>query len=81
MSFAARVDSPPVASRGLKCGISRLLDSIQTSDEQQALEDMLDNPSWGHKAIFEAVRQEGFSVSIRSIERHRRSECGCKHAA
>jgi hypothetical protein len=81
MSLKERLIEPAKSlSGGKPCGIKVLMDGL-SEDERAALEKALKMDSgWGHTALKIILVDEGHSVSVKIIERHRRKECTCGQA-
>ena len=76
MSLEERLAAPPTAT-GRICAVRELLDSITSANEKAALIRALENKAWGHSALTRELKEEGYDISLRQIERHRRGECKC----
>lgn len=71
MSLADR--KPPKPNR-MVCGVCSLLNSLPPK-EAEALTEMLASSEWRSTWIEDALSEEGYSVSPRTITRHRAGRC------
>lgn len=71
MSLADR--KPPTHVR-VKCVVCTVLEELPPS-EAEALRNMLDSGEWRATWIEDALREEGYQVSDRSLTRHRLGRC------
>ena len=75
MVLADKLATPPPRNAS-RCSVAVLLSSLPDS-EAKALNTMLDGNLWTHKAIVQALADEGYTIGNRSIERHRQGVCKC----
>lgn len=69
---------PDAAIHGKPCSVGALLaDETIPQLERNALQQMLDDRLWSQQMIWDALRDEGFSVGRQSINRHRGGKCRC----
>jgi hypothetical protein len=81
MALADRVTKPaPVAQHGLPCSIGSLIDQLDGA-ELAALNTMLYDLGWNAGQVYDALRDEGYTVGRQSINRHRGQKCRCFKAA
>lgn len=81
MALSQRVTSPPPAPiHGAPCSIGVLLESLDDT-EAAALTDMLFTLGWNATQVYDALRDEGYTVGRQSINRHRRKACRCYKVA
>ena len=77
MALSQRITQPPASTpHGLPCSIGALLDRLD-GDEKAALNSMLYELGWNAGQIYDAVRDEGYTVGRQSINRHRGERCRC----
>lgn len=77
MSLKARVASPPPSTiHGLPCSIGTLIAHLD-GDELAALNAMLYDLGWNAGQVYDALRDEGYTVGRQSINRHRGQKCRC----
>ena len=84
MSLSERLEKVASSNRpGLPCRLGSLLKGDELSDtDKKYLEDVLSVPLGEPTrvpttAIAEALKQEGFTVGVAAVQRHRRKECRC----
>lgn len=77
MALSDRVSKPPAATQhGLPCSIGSLIDQLD-GGELDALKAMLYDLGWNAGQIYDALRDEGYTVGRQSINRHRGRKCRC----
>lgn len=77
MGLAQRIQAPPPSTvHGLPCSIGALLAQLE-GDEQAALNAMLYDLGWNAGQVYDALRDEGYTVGRQSINRHRGNKCRC----
>lgn len=77
MSIAARIKEPAKPSmNGMPCSIGHLLKTLD-ADEAKALTVMLYDLNWNAGQVYEALREEGYTVGRQSVNRHRGGRCRC----
>lgn len=77
MGLSERVSNPPPAPvHGHPCSIGALLDTLE-GDERDALLAMLFDLGWNATQVYDALRDEGYTVGRQSINRHRGGKCRC----
>lgn len=80
MSLSQRVTQTPERRHGLPCSVGQLLDTLEGA-ERDALVSMLGDPQkrdgWSAGDIYEALRAEGLTVGLQTINRHRGGKCRC----
>lgn len=78
MALSDKLNAPtPPSPHGLPCSIGALLDQLE-GDEKAALEHMLATPAvWNATRLYDAVRDEGYTIGRQSVNRHRRRACRC----
>lgn len=77
MALSERVTTPPPApTHGTPCSIGALLDTLEEA-ERAALKAMLYDLGWNATQVYDALRDEGYTVGRQSINRHRREACRC----
>lgn len=77
MALADRVTKPaPTTVHGLPCSIGALLERL-AGDELAALNTMLFDLGWNAGQVYDALRDEGYTVGRQSINRHRGQKCRC----
>lgn len=79
MSLLEKLQNPPVRSNGRPCSIGKVLSSISDPEEQRALQRMLNE--WNAAAVYNALTEEGYTVGVQQIGRHRRHQCSCSSRA
>jgi hypothetical protein len=84
MSLSARLqDSVNSGRPGLPCRLGSLLRGDEfPKDEKEYLEKILDVELGDPKripttSIAQALRQEGYLISVAAVQRHRRKQCRC----
>ena len=84
MSLSARLQEAASLGRpGLPCRLGSLLRGDEfPKDEKEYLEKILDVELGDPKrvpttAIAQALRQEGYLISVAAVQRHRRKQCRC----
>jgi hypothetical protein len=77
MALKDRVQAGPSATiHGLPCSIGDLIGRLE-GDELAALNAMLYDLGWNAGQVYDALRDEGYSVGRQSINRHRGRKCRC----
>lgn len=78
MALAERITqpSPTTPWTGLPCSIGALLASLDPK-EAGALNTMLYELGWNSTQVYDALRDEGYTVGRSSINRHRGQRCRC----
>jgi hypothetical protein len=77
MALSDRVTKPaPAALHGLPCSIGSLIAQLD-GKELTALNTMLFDLGWNAGQVYDALRDEGFTVGRQSINRHRGQKCRC----
>ena len=77
MALADKIASPPPrTTHGLPCSIGSLIDQLD-GDELAALNTMLYDLGWNAGQVYDALRDEGYTVGRQSINRHRGRKCRC----
>lgn len=83
MSLSDRLQNVSATAKASVCKIGRLLQADQLSPEDKKyLSTILDTPENDpnrvtNAALARVLREEGFDISDSSVDRHRRSDCGC----
>jgi len=81
MALTDKLTNPPQAPQhGLPCSIGELLKRLNAgrqTDELDALHAMLYELKWDAGRIYDALRDEGYTVGRQSINRHRGQKCRC----
>lgn len=83
MSLSERLQSASKESNAKLCKIGALLNSNSLSDkDKKSLVETLDVPEGTpgritNVAISKILREEGHDVSLSTVDRHRRKDCGC----
>ena len=81
MALTDKIKSGPNAPvHGLPCSIGSLIDQLD-GDELAALNAMLYDLGWNAGQVYDALRDEGYTVGRQSINRHRGRKCRCFKAA
>lgn len=82
MALADKITAPPPATQsGLPCSIGSLISQLE-GVELAALNTMLFELGWNAGQVYDALRDEGYTVGRQSINRHRGRKCRCfKEAA
>lgn len=84
MALSDRLAEPTRQTGGTPCSLGAMLATLEGA-ELDALQAMLGTPErrgWTAPAIYEALRDEGYSdVAMRSINHHRGGRCRCAKAA
>lgn len=79
MALSDRVTNPPKAKCGVPCSVGTLLASLEGA-ERDALLAMLGTPEqrgWSAFDIYTALTEEGHTVALQTINRHRGGKCRC----
>lgn len=74
MSLADSLAREAVTTKGPRCSICQLVDSLEPSDQDTLLAAFADT-RFTSAAITRALRSEGHPVSAHTITRHRKGEC------
>ena len=81
MSLSERLNKATNKAHGLPCPIAVILRSLDEANAKalvEALECSVDSPDrLTTPAIQGALLEEGFSVHVKGIEKHRRHTCRC----
>lgn len=84
MALSERVKAgQPATIHGTPCSVGLLLDALEGA-ELDALKTMLGTPErrgWTASEIYSALIEEGHSVALQTINRHRGGRCRCSKAA
>lgn len=82
MPLADRITQPDSSYPRTPCSIGTLLRELPTA-EAKALRKMLDAPwrVWTHRAIEQALRDEGHPFGDQMVGKHRRGQCSCAKKA
>jgi hypothetical protein len=81
MALSDRIAKPPAATQhGLPCSIGSLVEQLDGA-ELAALNTMLYDLGWNAGQVYDALRDEGYTVGRQSINRHRGQKCRCFKAA
>lgn len=77
MALADRITTPPQQGvHGFPCSIGVLLDTLEGA-ELKALNQILYELGWNATQVYDALRDEGYTVGRSSINRHRNERCRC----
>lgn len=79
MSLAERLSEKPLAKHGLPCSVAVILNTLE-GEELEAFMTMLgtdEQRGWPASDIYEALRAEGHTVAMQSVNRHRGRRCRC----
>lgn len=78
MSLVERLANAKPKESGLPCGMSKILDQMDSPD-RQALEDVLfaEPRRISNAQLQEILLDEGYDISSTSIKLHRRKQCRC----
>jgi hypothetical protein len=66
--------TPPEKQK--RCPFGRTIDALEKED-RAVLEAALADERWTHRALFDALRQRGITVSRETLTRHRTKACQC----
>ena len=67
---------PPKNISKRRCAVCKLVDSLNDDPgEQNALDTLLRDSRWSYPALSAALREQGFEISVKSLERHIASLC------
>lgn len=80
MALHEKLNKPQPPMHGLPCSIGTVLEALDDT-EKQALETMLADRSWSQDMIWQALKDEGYTVGRQSVNRHRADKCRCDKAA
>jgi hypothetical protein len=80
MALSDKLSAPPQAMHGLPCSIGSLLSELEGA-EKEALEHMLATRQWSQDMIWQALKDEGYTVGRQSVNRHRAGKCRCERDA
>lgn len=61
---------------GLRCGVERLMEKLESGD-RKVLQAALDDRDVEHAAIVRVLKAEGHKLSALTVGRHRNGECRC----
>lgn len=80
MALSERIKNPaPAVIHGLPCSIGSLLATLDEA-EAAALNAMLYELNWNAGQVYDALREEGYTVGRQSVNRHRGGKCRCAKA-
>ena len=80
MSLSKRLADPPRPQHGYPCSVGALLAQLKGT-ELDALRTMLGTPQqrgWPASEIYTALTEEGYTVGLQTINRHRGGKCRCE---
>lgn len=82
MSLAEKLKTVIPASTGLPCGVSKLMESMNSEDKEALNEALFDyQNSSGQRLsntkIYQTLIEEGYEIAPSSIAQHRRKQCRC----
>lgn len=77
MTLAQKIKAPKVEPlHGKPCSIGVLVANLKGA-ELDALNTMLASPDWSQYRIWKALTEEGHTVGLQTINRHRGGRCRC----
>lgn len=79
MALADRATQQPPSVHGTPCSMGTLIARLE-GEELAALETMLGTPErrgWSAADIYVALTEEGYTVGLQTINRHRGRKCRC----
>lgn len=76
MALKDQLNQPKKSMHGTPCSVGALLDELD-GEELDALNAMLYTLGWDAGRIYDALRDEGYTVGRQSINRHRGGRCRC----
>lgn len=65
---------PPVVER--LCSLAKSMKTLNDKD-LKILQEALEDPRWGHKALTKAVLSRGFKTNEKALAAHRKGACIC----
>lgn len=77
LNLGAQLQAAKMIRKGPPCAISVILDRLADPDAE-SLRDALGNGEIAHTVIYRVLTDNGFNLSINTVQRHRRGECACE---
>lgn len=77
LNLGAQLTAARHIRKGPPCAISVILGRLADSDATSLREALADSDI-AHTTIYRVLIDNGFSLSINTVQRHRRGECACE---
>lgn len=77
LNLGAQLQAAKTIRKGPPCAISVILGRLADSDAA-SLREALSNGDIAHTTIYRVLTDNGFNLSINTVQRHRRGECACE---
>lgn len=77
LNLGEQLSAANIIRKGPPCTMSVILAGLEPDDRAALLQHLIDS-NVAHTVIYRVLVDNGFTVSLNTVQRHRRKECACE---